>query len=81
MYQNMYKISLNELKHRILKSKSSSLKRFEMQNSEKRKTIDNVTELNKVIYAGAKLVCDRIGVPLRNRNTKGIRLEGQVKKL
>ena len=47
---------------------------------------DNIAELNKLIYAGVKLVCDRIRVLLRkpNRNTKPgweIRLEGQVKKL
>ena len=34
--------------------------------------MDNITELNKLIYAGAKLVSDKIGIPLRNlnRNTK-----------
>ena len=47
---------------------------------------DNVTELNELIYAGTKLVFDKIGVPLRNtdRNIKpgwGIRLEVQVKKI
>ena len=33
---------------------------------------DNITELNELIYAGEKLVSDKIGVPLRNtnRNTK-----------
>ena len=46
----------------------------------------NFTELNEEIYAGTKLVCDKIGVPLRNlkRNAKPgwrIFLEGQVKKL
>ena len=32
----------------------------------------NITELNELIYAGAKRVCDKNGVPLRNptRNTK-----------
>ena len=45
----------------------------------------NINELNKLIYAGMKLVCEKIGVPLgnSNRNTKAgweIRLEGQVKK-
>ena len=41
----------------------------------------NITELIKLIYAGVKLVCDKIYVPKRNlkRNTKlgwGTRLEG-----
>ena len=45
--------------------------------------IGNINELNKQIYAGAKLVCDKIDVPRRNpsRNIKPgwvIRLEGQV---
>ena len=51
---------------------------------------NNITELNNLIYAGAKLVCDRIGAPLRNtnretnRNTKAgweFRLEEQIKQL
>ena len=45
----------------------------------------NITDLNELIYAGAKLVCDEIGIPLRNtnRNTKPgceIRLEELVHK-
>ena len=28
----------------------------------------NITELNKLMYAGVKLVCDKIGVPLKNTN-------------
>ena len=46
----------------------------------------NITELNELIYAGAKLVCNEVSVPRRNqnRNTKPgweIRLEEQVKKM
>ncbi len=29
---------------------------------------NNINELNKLIYAGAKLVCDKNGIPLRNTN-------------
>ena len=38
----------------------------------------NITELNALIYAGSKLVCDKISVFLRNprRNTK----HGETKK-
>ena len=48
--------------------------------------MDNISELNELIYAGAKLVFNKISVPLRNpnRNTKPgweIRQEGHVKKL
>ena len=47
---------------------------------------DKINELNELIYAGAKLICDTIGAHQRNPNwnTKpgwDIRLEGQVKKL
>ena len=46
----------------------------------------NIADFNEVIYTGAKLVCDKIGVLQRNlnKNTKSrweIRFEGQVKKL
>ena len=32
------------------------------------------TELNELIYAGEKLICDKIGIPFRNpnRNTKPV---------
>ena len=45
----------------------------------------NVTELNKLIYAGVKLVCDKIGIPQRNPNKNikpgwEIRLERKIKK-
>ena len=29
---------------------------------------DNISELNELIYSGAKLVCDNIGIHLRNSN-------------
>ena len=29
--------------------------------------MNNIMELNELIYAGAKLVCDKIGVHLRTR--------------
>ena len=31
---------------------------------------DNITELNELIYAGAKLVYEKIGVSLKNTNEK-----------
>ena len=30
--------------------------------------MDNITELIELIYAGAKLVCEKMSVPLRNLN-------------
>ena len=45
---------------------------------------NKITKLNELIYAGAKLVCDKIGVPLKNtnRNSKPgweIRLKTQIR--
>ena len=46
----------------------------------------NITELKELIYAGAKLVCEKVGVPVKNtrRNSKPrwkIRLETQLRNL
>ena len=48
--------------------------------------MNNKTELNKLIYAGAKLVCKKIGVPLKSTKKKSkpeweIRLETQIRNL
>ena len=47
---------------------------------------NNITELNKLIYAGAKLICAKIGVSLKDtiRNSKPgreIRLETLIRNL
>ena len=45
---------------------------------------NSITELNKLIYAGTKKVCDKIGVPLTNLKSKWgweFRIKGLVKKL
>ena len=50
---------------------------------------NNITELNELIYAGAKLVCEKIGIPTKNtKNTKEkskpgweFRLETQIENL
>ena len=31
---------------------------------------ENITELNELINAGAKLVCEKIGIPLKSTNKK-----------
>ena len=48
--------------------------------------MDNISGLNDLIYAGAKLIGDKIGFlprnPLRKKNPGlEMRLEGQIKKL
>ena len=46
----------------------------------------NISELNELIYAGAKLVGEKIGIPLKSTNKKSkpgweIQLETQIRKL
>ena len=46
---------------------------------------NNITELNELIYVGAKLVCEKIGIPSKSRKKHSkpgceIRLETQIKK-
>ena len=46
---------------------------------------NNITELNELIYAGAKLVCEKIGILSKNTKKESnpgweIRLETQIKK-
>ena len=45
-----------------------------------------ITELNELIHAGAKLLCEKIGIPLKSTKEKtklgcGFRLETQEKNL
>ena len=47
---------------------------------------NNITELNELIYAGAKLVCEKIGIPSKSTKKQSkpgweIRLEIKIKKL
>ena len=46
---------------------------------------DNITELNKLLYTGTKLICDKIDIPQGNLNKitkpgREIQLKGQKKK-
>ena len=46
---------------------------------------NNITELNELIYAGGKLVCENIGIPSKSTKKQSkpgweIRLESQIKK-
>ena len=44
---------------------------------------NNITELNELIYAGEKLVCEKTRIPSKNTKKQGweIRLETQITKL
>ena len=79
-----------ELKKKIMTGKKSTLLSFRNQDWKKvlveikkvNKLIpniltDNITKLNELIYAAAKPVCDKIGVPLRNQTEIQI-LDGKL---
>ena len=47
---------------------------------------NDITDLNDLIYEGAKLICEKIGVPLKTTGGKSkpgweLRLESQIKQL
>ena len=44
--------------------------------------MDIITDLNEIIYAGVKLVCDKIGIPAKEseQKCKTGKNEGQIKK-
>ena len=75
----------------IIMSKESMLEKLKVETEKVNKVLqyiptDNITELSELIYTGVKLVCNKIGILLRNpnRNTNPgwkINLEGQIKKL
>ena len=49
-------------------------------------TTNNITELNDLIYVGAKLVCEKVRIPLKTTDRKSkpgweLRLESQIRKL
>ena len=49
-------------------------------------SMNNITKLNELIYAGVKLVCKKIGIPSKSMKEKSIlgweiRLEMQIKNL
>ena len=67
--------SLRNIEWRIVKTETEKVNQVLICISTK-----NITELNELIYAGAKLVCEKIGVPLKSTNKKSkpgweIRLE------
>ena len=48
--------------------------------------MDNITELNELIYAESRLICEKIGIPSKSTKKKSklgweIQLETQIKNL
>ena len=74
--------SLRNIKWRTVETETEKIKSSSNIYINKKK----ITELNELIYAGAKLVCEKIGVPLKSMNKKSkpgweIRLETQLRNL
>ena len=73
--------SLRNIKSRTLKTETNRINQMLPYIS-----IKNISELNDLIYAGAKLVCEKIGVPSKSSKKQSkqgweVRLEIQIKNL
>ena len=85
------KENITEKKTTLPSLRNQDWKKVKVENGKVNKLITNIpkcciTELDMLIYSGAKLVSDKIGVLIRNqrKNAKPgweIRLERQIKKL
>ena len=74
-------LSLRNIKWRTLKIETNKINQVLPYIS-----TNNITELNELIFAGAKLVCENIRIPLKSRKKKSkpgweIRLETQIQNL
>ena len=72
--------SLTNIEWRTLKTETNKINQMLLYIS-----TNNIAELNKLIYAGAKLVCEKIGVPSKSTKKQSkpgweFRLETQIKK-
>ena len=73
--------SLRNIEWRILKKETNRINQMLPYIS-----TNNISELNDLIYAGAKLVCEKIGVPSKSTKKQSkpggeVRLEIQIKKI
>ena len=73
--------SLRNIEWRIVKAETNKVNQVRICIS-----TNNITELNELIYAGAKLVCEKIGIPSKIPKEKSkpgweFRLETQIKNL
>ena len=71
--------SLRNIEWRIVKAETNKVNQVLTYIS-----MNNITELNELIYASAKLVCEKIGIPSKNTKEKSkpgweFRLETQIK--
>ena len=73
--------SLRNIEWRIVKAATNKMNQVLTYIS-----TNNITELNELIYAGAKLVCEKIRIPSKSTKEKSkpgweFRLETQIKKI
>ena len=73
--------SLRNIEWRTLKTETNRINQILLYIS-----TNYITELNELIYAGAKLVCEKIGIPSKNTKKQSklgweVRLETQIKNL
>ena len=66
---------MTENKITLLSLRNQDYKKVKVENEKVNKSLlniptDNITELNELIYAGAKLACNKIGVPQMNSKQK-----------
>ena len=57
--------SLRNVEWRILKTETNKINQVLPYIPK-----NNITELNELIYAGAKLICEKIGIPLKSTKKK-----------
>ena len=62
--------SLRNMEWRTVKTETEKIKQVLTYIS-----TNNITELNELIYAGAKFVCEKIGVPFKKHEEKNQNLD------
>ena len=60
--------SLRNMEWRIVRAETNKVNQVLIYTS-----TNNITELNELIYAGAKLVCEKIGIPSKSTKKKKIK--------
>ena len=78
--ENITLPSLRNIEWKIVRAKTNKVNQVLAYTS-----TNDITELNELIYIGAKLVCEKIGIPSKSLEEKSkpggeFRLETQIKK-
>ena len=65
-------LSLRNIEWRTVKTETNKINKVLPYIS-----TNNITELNELIYAGAKLVCEKIGIPSKKHEEKNQNQDGK----